>query len=165
MTSGFTPIEPLGESHRLVGFDSGEGELDEWLTRRGVANQRAGFSRTYVTTDGHRVVAYHSLSAFTVLRSDATGRARLQAPRQIPAVLLGRLAVDRDFQGLSLGAAMLRHAMELTVAASQTVGVRMLVVSALHPSAAEFYKRFGMTASPTNPLDLMITAVDIEASM
>ena len=59
---------------------------------------------------------------------------------------------------------MLRHALELTVAASETIGVRMLVVTALHPRAAEFYQRFGLMPSPTNPLDLMITVSDIQAS-
>ena len=50
-----------------------------------------------------------------------------------PAILLGRLAVDRQAQGHGLGAGLLRHAMELTVAASETIGVRMLVVTALRP--------------------------------
>jgi len=69
----------------------------------------------------------------------------------------------------SLGSTRARHvnvhAMELTVAASDTIGVRMLVVTALHPSAAAFYERFGLSRSPTNPLDLMITVADIEAAM
>lgn len=165
MTFGFTPIEPLREGHRLDGFDSGEPELDEWLVRRSWRNQLAGFSRTYVIGVAERVVGYHAVSAFAVLRSDAPGRARRQAPRQIPAILLGRLAVDREAQGKGIGPALLRHAMELTVAAGDTVGVRMLVVTALHPTAAEFYERYGLTPSPTNPLDLMITVADIEASM
>lgn len=165
MSDGFTPIEPLSADHWLDDFDSGEPELDEWLVRRGLRNQLAGFSRIYVTTDGVRVVGYHSVSAFAVLRSDASGRARRKAPRQIPAILLGLLAVDREAQGHGLGVGLLRHAMELTVAASETIGVRMLVVTALHPGAAEFYERFGLSRSPTNPLDLMITVADIEASM
>lgn len=165
MNAGFSSIKPLNENHLLDEFDSGEAELDEWLIRSGWRNQLAGFSRIYVTTDGRRVVGFHSVSAFAALRIDATGRARRQGPRQIPAILLGRLAVDREAQGHGLGAGLLRHAMELTVAASETIGVRMLVVTALHPAAADFYQGFGLTASPTNPLDLMITVADIEASM
>lgn len=165
MSGGFTPVEPLTADHRLDDFASGEPELDEWLVRRGLRNQLAGFSRTYVTTDGDRVVGYHSVSGFAVLRTHATGRARRQAPDQIPAILLGRLAVDRKAQGMGLGAGLLRHAMELTVAASETIGVRILVVAALHPEAAEFYERFGMSRSPTNPLDLMMTVADIQAAM
>lgn len=165
MNAGFSSIEPLNEDHSLDEFDSGEAEIDDWLRRSGWRNQIAGFSRTYVTTDGRRVVGFHTVSAFAVLRADAAGRARRQGPRQIPAILLGRLAVDREAQGNGLGGGLLRHAMELAVAASETIGVRMLVVTALHPAAADFYQRFGLTTSPTNPLDLMITVADIEASM
>lgn len=165
MTQRFSPLVPLSEHHVVDGFDSGEPELDEWLQHRGLRNQQAGFSRTYVTTDNRRVVGFSSISAFAVLRADATGRARRQAPRQIPAILLGRLAVDHEAQGAGLGAGLLQHAMEMTVAASQTVGVRMLVVTALHPTAADFYRRFGLSPSPTNPLDLMMTVEDIKASM
>lgn len=75
------------------------------------------------------------------------------------------LAVDRQVHGCGIAAGLLRHAMELTVAASDTIAVRMLVVSALHPAAAGFYERFGLSRSPTNPLDLMITVADIEPSM
>ena len=164
MNGGLTPIEPLTAAHRLGDFDPGEPELDEWLVSRALRNQLAGFSRTYVTTEDARVVGYHSVSAFAVLRADSTGRARRQAPRQIPAILLGRLAVDRQVRGRGVGGGLLRHAMELTVAASDTIGVRMLVVTALHAEAAEFYERFGLSRSPTNPLDLMITVPDIQAS-
>ena len=160
-----TPIEALREDHQLEGFHSGEPSLDEWLQRRAWANQTAGSSRTYVTTDGIRVVAYHSVSSFAILRAEAPRRAGRQGPHQIPAILLGRLAVETGAQGGGLGIALLRHAMELTVAASETVGVRLLVVNALHDRAAGFYQRFGFEPSPTNPLDLMITVPDIVASM
>jgi GNAT superfamily N-acetyltransferase len=163
--TGFTPIEPLGDHHVTEGFRSGEGSLGEWLAQRAAANQIAGFSRTYVTTNGERVIGYHAVSSFAVLRADTTRRAGRGGPTQIPAILLGRLAVDTTAHGQGIGTALLRHAMELTVAASETIGVRLLVVNALHEDAAGFYRRFGLEASPTNPLDLMITVNDIKASM
>ncbi len=161
----FGPIEPLGEGHEVDGFDSGEGSLDEWLVQRARANQAAGFSRTYVVAEDQRVVAFHAVSSFAILRADATGRARRQSPPQIPAVLLGRLAVDRRLQGHGLGAALLRHAMELTVVAADAVGIRLLVVNALDEEAAGFYRHFGLEPSPTNPLDLMVTVNDLRESL
>ncbi len=161
----FSPIEPLNEGHQLENFDSGETEIDEWLVGMAMKNQLAGFARTYVTADDDRVVGFYSVSAYSVLRAEATGRARRQAPKMIPAILLGRLAVDRTAQGLGLGAALLRSAMELTLAASETIGVRMMLVNALDPSGSRFYERYGLVPSPTNPLDLMITVHDIEAAM
>lgn len=164
MTS-FAPIEPLGEEHLLDGFDSGESSLDEWLVQWAKRNQAAGFSRTYVIAEEERAVAFCTLSSFTIWRADATGRARRQSPPQIPAVLLGRLAVDRRFQRHGLGAALLRHAMEMTIVAAEAVGIRLLVVNALNEEAAGFYRRFGLEPSPTNPLDLMITVNDLRQSL
>jgi len=161
----YTPIEPLDDQHVLDGFRCSDTSLDEWLVDHARANQAAGFSRTYVTTDSVRVVGFHAVSSFAILRSDATRRAARRGPRQIPAILLGRLAVDEDHQGRDLGAALLRHAMTLAVAAGDTVGVRVMVVNALHERAAGFYEHFGFTRSPTNPLDLMMTVNDIAASM
>lgn len=163
--SSFGPIEPLAEEHLLDGFDSGEPSLNEWLLQRAKPNQAAGFSRTYVVVEGRRVVAFHAVSSFTIWRADATGKGRRQSPPQIPAVLLGRLAVDQRFQGHGLGAALLRHAMELTILAADAVGIRLLVVNALNEEAAAFYQRLGLEPSPTNPLDLMITVNDLRKSM
>lgn len=159
------PIEPLCEDHLVEGFDSGESSLDEWLVHQAKANQAAGFSRTYVFADDGRVTAFHAVSSFAIWRADATGRARRRSPPQIPAVLLGRLAVGRRVQGHGLGAALLRHAMELTIVAADAVGIRLLVVNALNEQVAGFYRRFGLEPSPTNPLDLMITVNDLRASL
>ena len=161
----FGPIEPLGEEHLLDGFDSGAAPLDEWLVQRAKPNQAAGFARSYVVAEEGRVVAFSAVSSFSIWRAEATGRARRQSPPQIPAVLLGRLAVDRRFQGHGLGAALLRHAMELTVVAADAVGIRLLVVNALTQDAAGFCRRFGLEPSPTNALDLMITVNDLRRSL
>jgi GNAT superfamily N-acetyltransferase len=163
--TAYGPIEPLGEHHVLDGFESGEDSLDHWLRQRALPNQVTGFSRTYVAAEHGHVVGYHAVSSFAIWRADATGRARRQSPPQIPAVLLGRLAVDRRVQGRGLGAALLRHAMEVTIAAADAVGVRLLVVNAIDEQAASFYRRFGLEPSPTNPLDLMITVNDLTASL
>jgi ribosomal protein S18 acetylase RimI-like enzyme len=160
--SHYTPIEPLTDHHDVERFRSGEPSLDEWLVTRAMANQIAGYSRTYVTTDRKRVVGYHAVSSFSILRTHAPRRARQQAPREIPAILLGRLATDEEHRGQGLGAALLRHAMLVTVEAGQAVGVRLLVVNAIHDQAAAFYRRFGFHSSPTNPLDLMVTVQEIE---
>jgi ribosomal protein S18 acetylase RimI-like enzyme len=66
---------------------------------------------------------------------------------------------------VGLGAALLRHAMELTIVAAGAVGIRLSVVNALDEEAAAFYRRFGLEPSPTNPPDLMITVNDLRASL
>lgn len=163
--STYSPIEPLDDDHVLDGFHSGEASLDDWLATRARSNHVAGYSRSYVTTDGKRVVGYYAVSSFSILRTHTPRRARKQAPREIPAILLGRLAVDEGHRGRGLGAALLRHAMVVTLEASRAIGVRLLVVNAIHEEAGAFYRRFGFQRSPTNPLDLMVTVQDIEDAL
>ncbi len=83
---------------------------------------------------------------------------------RIPALLLGRLAVDEPEQGHGIGAALLRHAMVLAVAASEHYRVRSLVVNAVDAPARDFYRRYGFETSATNDLDLLILIKDIKAT-
>lgn len=158
-------IEPLGKGHDRSLFDSGEPTLDHWLQRFAWENHAAGFARVYVTCRDHRVVGYYSIGAFSILRDDATERTAKGAPNQIPALLLGRLAVDRRDQGHGIGAALLRHAMVMAIAASEQHAVRALVINALDAPARDFYRRYGFEASPTNHLDLMILMKDVRTTL
>lgn len=158
-------IEPLRKTHDRSGFDSGEPSLDEWLSRFAWENHAAGFARVYVTCRGRRVVGYYSLSAFSIERPHATARAAKGSPAQIPALLLGRLAVERSEQGHGLGAALLQHAMVVSVNVADRHGVRALVVNALDDGARSFYVNYGFEPSPTNPLDLMMLIKDIKATI
>ncbi len=83
----------------------------------------------------------------------------------IPAVLLARLAVDSAVQGRGLGAWLLRDAMLRTVAVSNEVGIRALLVHAIDDSARAFYTRFGFEPSPTDRHNLQIIIKDIQASL
>ena len=111
---GFDAPVPLTEHHDLEDFDSGEAVLDDWLRRRALANMVIAASRTYVVcpTGSNRVIGFYALSMGQILNQEATGAMRRKMPRQIPAVVLGRLASDRNCQGRGLGAALLRDAVE-----------------------------------------------------
>ena len=63
-------------------------------------DERAEKARTYVVRRGGRVVGYFSLAAASVEPEDASARAAKGQGRQaVPAILLGRLAVDVREQG------------------------------------------------------------------
>ena len=86
----------------------------------------------------------------------APGRVRRNLPRHIPAVLLGRLAVDRREPGAGLGAALLADAVARAHAASQQVAARLLIVHAISPAAERFYLRYGFQALPVGTPTLAI---------
>jgi predicted N-acetyltransferase YhbS len=163
--SGYSVPRPIGDEDDLTEFDSGEPSLDEWLRRRALANHTAGASRCYVTSREGRVVGYYALSTGSVHRRDAGTRIARNMPEPIPVVLLARLAVDRREQGNRLGSHLLRDAIVRTVAAADIVGVRALLVHALHENARSFYSHHGFEPSPTDPLHLKLPLKDARAAL
>ncbi len=101
---------PLGEAHDFDLFQSGNDTLDDWLRRRAHANQASGASRTYVIAEEWRVVGYYCLASGALDLADAPSSVRRNMPDPIPMAVLGRLAIDRDWQGKGLGAALLQDA-------------------------------------------------------
>lgn len=149
--------EPLAASHLLDEFECGEAALDDWLKRRALANQSSGASRTFVVTDEEgRVRGFHAMAAGAVSHQLATSSAKRNMPDPVPVMVLARLAVDRRAQGMHLGAALLRDAVNRAVAVSENAGVRALLVHALHEKARRFYEHFGFQPSPTHAMTLML---------
>jgi hypothetical protein len=54
-------IEKLRSDHTVDGFDCGSEELNRFLVRFALANQRAGAAQTYVAVSGSTIVGYFSL--------------------------------------------------------------------------------------------------------
>lgn len=86
-------------------------------------------------------------------------------PGPVPAILLSRLAVDRSVQGAGLGAHLLRDAVARSVAAADLIGIRAMLVHALHEDARKFYAHFGFEPSPTDPMHLLLAIKDARAAM
>jgi GNAT superfamily N-acetyltransferase len=154
---GLTAPEPLATDHELGSFNSGMSPLDDWLKRRARQNEAGGASRTFVIAEGRRVVGYYSLAAGSVLHAAATGRVRRNMPDPVPVALLGRLAIDKGWQGRGLGAALLRDAVLRVIGAAEMIGVRALLVHAISEEAKGFYERWGFRPSAVEPMTLMIT--------
>lgn len=157
MSLDLSAPQPLAATHVLDEFACGETSLDEWLKRRALTNQLSGASRTFVVADqGGRVHGYYAMAAGAVSHQAATGAGRRNMPDPVPAMVLARLAVDHRAQGIQLGGALLQDAVHRAVAISQNVGVRALLVHALHDRAKAFYGHYGFQASPLDPMTLML---------
>lgn len=149
--------EPLSDGHRIDDFCCGIAALDDWLIRRARNNQKTGASRTYVVAVAGQVAGYYCLASGALALGDAPGGIRRNMPDPVPMAVLGRLAVDRSWQGQGLGVALLRDALERTQAAGAILGIRGLLVHALTPAAAAFYAYHGFAASPTDPGTLVLS--------
>jgi GNAT superfamily N-acetyltransferase len=159
------PPEKLNSSHQIEHFDSGHSQLDEWLNRRALKNELEGASRTYVLCADEAVVAYYCLATGAVAQTIATGRIRRNMPDPIPVMVIGRLAVDFHWQGKGLGKALLRDAILRTLQAAEIAGIRAILVHAISQEAKQFYEKCGFTASPVDPMTLMVKVNDASTSL
>jgi predicted N-acetyltransferase YhbS len=153
--------QALAADHVLDAFDCGTAALNEWLKRRALQNEAGGASRTFVTCDGKRVVGYYSLAAASIAHEIAPSKIRRNMPDPIPAVLIGRLAIDRAWQGKHLGVGLLRDAVLRATEAAERIGIRVILVHAIGDQAKAFYERFGFRPSPIEPLTLMMTVEEV----
>ena len=152
--------EKLRADHDLTQFDSGEPSLDEWLRRRALLNEESRASRTYVVCAGEKVVGYYALAVGALAHVDAPGRVRRNMPDPVPVMIIGRLAVHKDYQGRKIGPGLLRDAVLRTLQAAGIAGIRALLVHAISERARKFYEDCGFVVSPMDPMTLMITVAE-----
>lgn len=137
------PIEALSRSHDVGHFGSGAAELDRYLREQAAQDVRRRVAAVFVAVDEDRVVGFYTLSSAAIELADLPEDVRRRLPRypQVPATLLGRMAVDSDWQGRRLGEALLVDALFRSLASE--IASYAVVVDARDESASRFYMRYG----------------------
>jgi GNAT superfamily N-acetyltransferase len=150
-------------------FDSGEPVLDELLRRYAGQSRRRDTAATWVITEADDVVvAYASIAMTAIDRPAAPPELAKHAPDPVPALLLGRLAVDRRYSNLGVGTTLVAHVVATAVELNQKAACRAVVVSALAPGAHSWWQRLGFHPfDPDDPeqLDLYLLTSEIEATL
>lgn len=161
------PLDP--RRHHREQFDSGEAVLDEWLRRYAGQNRRRDTTATWVISDADDVVvAYASVAMTGIDRSAAPETLGKGAPDPVPALLLGRLAVDHRYANLGIGTALTAHVHATAVELNEKAACRAVVVTALNPNARAWWERLGFHPfDPANPdqLDLYLLTAEIQATL
>jgi GNAT superfamily N-acetyltransferase len=76
---------------------------------------------------------------------------------EIPVTILGRLGVDKSYQGKGVGLDLLQDALQRAINAAEIIGSRAVLVHALNQKLADFYKKHaGFKESPITPLTLFM---------
>ena len=144
MTSPFW-VETLDKAHDRAGFSCGEEPLDRYFQTQVTQDVRRRVAACFVAVDASsgRVAAYYTLASASIPITGLPDAVRKKLPRypSLPAVRIGRLAVDQQFQGRGLGAALLADALARVLAAPPVTYA--LLVDAKHDRAAAFYRHFG----------------------
>ena len=158
--------EPLTPAHDISQFSCGKPSLDHWLKTRALSNQEKGFTAVMVVHEDSHVVGYYGLAPTAIVPSAVPRSIRTgQPPDPVPCLLLAQLAVDQTWIGKGVGTGLLKHALLRCGAAAELIGGRALVVNAVDPEAAAFWRRRGFLPSKDDAFVLFRSMADIAASI
>lgn len=143
--------------HDRSAFDSGSAALDAYLKTQVSQDIKRRVAACFIAlTDDDRIAGYYTLAATSVLLDllpDSTIRKLPRYP-SVPAILMGRLAVDQTFKGQKLGGALLADA--LTRSVNAEIAAYALIVDAKDENAASFYTHHGFIALPSSARRLFL---------
>ncbi len=140
--------------------------LDRWLKTRALSNQEKGFTVVLAVHVAGRVVGYYGLAPTAVVPAVLPRRIKTgQPPDPVPCLLLGQLAVDRDWAKRGIGTGLVRHALIRSVHGARLIGGRALLVKAIDADAAAFWRRRGFLETKDDPMLLVRSFADIAASL
>lgn len=118
--------------------------MDSWLRLHASTASSRGYGRTYVWHFGDdAVVAFYTLAAHSFSRDELPKKLARGEQVIIPALLLGKFALDGSLQGQGLSRILIADAVTEAEKASQIAAARYLIVDALTPEMMGFYERFG----------------------
>jgi ribosomal protein S18 acetylase RimI-like enzyme len=151
-------IEVLSAGHDRTAFDCGTPTLNEYFAKQAGQDARRRIATCFVAVEkaSSQVAGYYTLSACGVALDDLPPDLKKKLPRYptIPAILIGRLAVDRRFQRQRLGEALLANALRRML--NTEIAAAIAVVDAQDDRAAKFYQRYGFQELSATPRRLFI---------
>jgi len=150
-------VAPLSAVHGRNDFESDSQPLNLYLREQATQDIRRRVAACFVAvTDDQRIAGYYTLASASLLLNELPASTGKRLPRypSVPAVRMGRLAVDKEFTGMGLGGALLADAIDR--AKRSEIAAFALMVDAKDNSSADFYRHHGFISLPNSPLTLFL---------
>jgi ribosomal protein S18 acetylase RimI-like enzyme len=151
-------LESLAGQHQRDMFRCGQEVLDRYFQTQVTQDIRRRIANCFVAveTATGQIAAYYTISAASIPLVDLPQEEIRRLPRYptVPAVRIGRLAVDERFQGRGLGAALLADA--AARALNSAAAAFALLVDAKNDQAVAFYQHFGFRILASQPRTLFL---------
>ncbi|MDR1349905.1 MAG: GNAT family N-acetyltransferase [Zoogloeaceae bacterium] len=158
-------LVPLDAAHDRTAFNSDSEPLNRYLREQVTQDIRRRVAVCFVAlADGQHIAGYYTLASASLLLVDLPASTGKKLPRYptVPAIRMGRLAVDQAFKGQGLGGALLADALDR--AASSEIAAFALMVDAKDKAAAAFYRHHGFIVLPDSPLTLFLPLATVQPS-
>jgi ribosomal protein S18 acetylase RimI-like enzyme len=156
MTDAAFEIRMLS-GHDRSGFDCGVSDLNIYLKTRATQDMKRRVASCFVAVEQEKLAisGFYTLSACHLLLAEMSEPMRKGLPLypEVPALRLGRLAVDQKFRGQGVGSLLLADAIRRSL--KQEIGAALMLVDAKDRNAVDFYRHFGFETLPGKPLQLV----------
>lgn len=143
-------LERLTHSHVVSEFSSGHAAIDDYLRVRALAEQTLGLASVTVAVEvrSDAVIGFFSLSPLSI-RIDARvltalGVGAVPYP-SVGGYLLGRLGVEKGYQGRTIGQALVAVATDIARTGRKDTGGVFLAVDAKSDSLVGWYEQLGFS--------------------
>ena len=162
------------EFHIVSDFSCGNASLDDYIRIHQERDENDHTAVTFVLVDREAtsspkpIIGYFTLNSFTLPRLQARRRDRdkyLGRYDPVPAVLIGRLALDARFQGRGLGNTLLLAAFMKVLRIRDEIGIAVVVVHAIDEAAAAFYQHHGFTQFRDEPFHFYYPLATLESGL
>jgi ribosomal protein S18 acetylase RimI-like enzyme len=150
-------VEALAPAHDRTGFASGVDPLDRYLRELATQDVKRRVSNCFVAlADGGEIAGYYTFAASSLPLTELPAEQKKRLPRYglLPAGLIGRLAVDRRFQGQGLGGALIFDA--VARATRSDPAIFALIVDAKDKAAVRFYQHLQFRRFVSRPASLFL---------
>lgn len=144
-------FEPLNKHYDRAAFSCGVSALDTYLhNQAGQDIKKHAAAVCIMTHDGKTIAGYYTLSQYAVELDVIPLDFAKKFPKypQVPATLLGRLAVSTAFHGQGAGVLLLVDALRRCYKGSKQIASAAVVVDAKDETAAAFYRKYGFFELP-----------------
>jgi GNAT superfamily N-acetyltransferase len=145
----------LQKSHYRDVFECGYESLNNYLKNQASQDVRKKLSACFVLLKKrnkiNKVIAYYTLSNFGINSELIPDKFRKKFPpsyKTIPVTLLGRLAVDKSYEGQGLGKLLLLEALYRSYLAASQIASFGVVVDPIDDKATSFYRKFDFILIP-----------------
>lgn len=158
-------VEALGSAHDREDFFCGIAALDSYLHKQAGQDVAKHVAVCFVLTpDGKTVAGFYTLSQYAVNLAALPVEIARRLPKypEVPATLIGRLAISQEFRGQRLGQFLLLDALRRALNQSRHVASAAVIVDAKDESARRFYEHFDFIPLPGAPNRLFLPMKTIE---
>ena len=146
-------VEILGKAHEKKNFKCGNDLLDNYFYFQASQDIKRRLSACFVLIELNTSIirGYYTLSNNSIAIESVPEKWRKKLPtsyQSIPTTLLGRLAVDKNFQGQGIGKLLLIDALRRAYTISKEVGSFAVVVDPIDLETKNFYLKYGFIELP-----------------